>query len=131
MLSKRFRIGLLVFVLAVVISGVIIGSFVFCLDLSWDIGPYFVVGSVFSTINVLMSTILLIPYIRSYIIMKTEFNLMLVIIAFAMLCYSIVANPLIRTALGYGGSGLGPFFILPDLFTFGTLISLLYLSLKY
>jgi hypothetical protein len=98
---------------------------------AWDIGPYFIVGAVFSTINIVLSTILLVTYAGIYRRTKAEFNFVLIIVALMLLCYSIVANPLVGTALGYAGSGLGPFLVLPDLFTFGTLVALLYLSLKY
>ena len=100
-------------------------------EITWDIGPYFIIGAIFSTINMVLSTVLLIAYVGTYRRTRAEFNLVLIIVALTLLCYSIVANPLVRTALGYGGSGLGPFFVLPDLFTFGTLLALLYLSLKY
>jgi hypothetical protein len=125
------RVGLLVAVLAIVITG--IASVVYSFSPYWNlnIGPYFLVGSIFSTINMVLSTILLITYIGTYRKTKAEFNLVLVIVALTLLFYSLVANPIIRTALGYGGSGLGPFFMLPDLFIFVALVSLLYLRLKY
>jgi hypothetical protein len=34
-------------------------------------------------------------------------------------------------AFGFRAFGLGPFAMLPDLFTFGALVVLLYLSIKY
>jgi len=130
-LSKTLRVGLLVAVLVIAISGIISGVYVFSPSWNLNFGPYFVIGSVFSTANMVLSTILLITYVVTYRKTKAEFNLVLIIVALTLLCYSVVANPLIRTALGYGGSGLGPFLMLPNLFTFGTLVALLYLSLKY
>ena len=130
-MSKTLRVGLLVAVLVIAISGIISGVYVFSPSWNLNFGPYFVIGSVFSTANMVLSTILLITYVVTYRKTKAEFNLVLIIVALTLLCYSVVANPLIRTALGYGGSGLGPFFMLPDLFTFGTLVALLYLSLRY
>ena len=130
-MSKTLRVGLLVAVLVIAISGIISGVYVFSPSWNLNFGPYFVIGSVFSTANMVLSTILLITYVVTYRKTKAEFNLVLIIVALTLLCYSVVANPLIRTALGYGGSGLGPFFMLPNLFTFGTLVALLYLSLKY
>ena len=118
-------------VLVMVISSIISGVYAFSPDWNLNVGPYFVIGSIFSTANMVMSTILLITYVGTYRKTKAEFNLVLIIVALTLLCYSIVANPLIRTALGYGGSGLGPFFMLPDLFIFAALVALLYLSLKY
>ena len=117
--------------MVIAISGIISGVYVFSPSWNLNFGPYFVIGSVFSTANMVLSTILLITYVVTYRKTKAEFNLVLIIVALTLLCYSVVANPLIRTALGYGGSGLGPFLMLPNLFTFGTLVALLYLSLKY
>ena len=131
MLNKMLRVGLLVSVLAIAILGIV--SVVYAFSPYWNLnfGPYFLIGLVFSTVNMVLSTILLITYVGTYRKTKAEFNLVLVIVAFTLLCYSIVANPLIRTALGYCGSGLGPFFMLPDLFVFVALVALLYLRLKY
>ena len=130
-MNKMLRVGLLVAVLIIAISIIIIGVYAFSPNWNFSFGPYFVIGSVFSTVNMVLSTILLITYVGTYRKTKAEFNLVLVIVALTLLCYSLVANPLIRTALGYGGSGLGPFFMLPDLFIFVALVALLYLRLKY
>ena len=130
-MNKMLRVGLLVSVLAIAILGIV--SVVYAFSPYWNLnfGPYFLIGLVFSTVNMVLSTILLVTYVGTYRKTKAEFNLVLVIVAFTLLCYSIVANPLIRTALGYCGSGLGPFFMLPDLFVFVALVALLYLRLKY
>jgi len=129
-LSKILHVGLLITVFAIAISAVI-GVYTFSPSLNLSIGPYFLLGSVFTIINMVLSIILLITYVGTYRKTKAEFNLVLVIVAVTLLCYSLVANPIIRTALGYGGSGLGPFFVLPDLFIFVALVALLYLRLKY
>ena len=130
-MNKKLRVGLLLSILAIAILGV--ASAVYASSLYWTLnfGPYFLIGSIFSTANMVLSTILLIAYTGTYRKTKAEFNLVLILVAFTLLCYSLVANPLIRTALGYGGSGLGPFFMLPDLFIFVALVALLYLRLKY
>ena len=130
-MNKMLRVGLLVSVLAIAILGIV--SVVYAFSPYWNLnfGPYFLIGLVFSTVNMVLSTILLVTYVGTYRKTKAEFNLVLVIVAFTLLCYSIVANPLIRTALGYCGSGLGPFFMLPDPFVFVALVALLYLRLKY
>jgi len=130
-LSKMLHVGLLVAVLIIAISGIIIGLYVSLPTWNLNFGPYFLIGSIFSTANMVLSTILLITYVGTYRKTKAEFNLVLIIVALTLLCYSLVANPLIHTALGYGGSGLGPFFMLPDLFIFVALVALLYLRLKY
>ena len=145
-MSKMLRVGLLVSFLAMAIPGIICGVYAFSpangsaspflgawfgIDCDWNFGPYFVVGTVFSAANMVLSTILLITYVGTYRKTKAEFNLVLIIVAVTLLCYSFVANPLLHASLGYAGSGLGPFFTLPNLFTLVTLSALLYLSLRY
>jgi len=93
----------------------------------WD----FTFGTILSIINMALAAVLLTAYIGFYRKARTEFNLMLIIVALTLLCFSIVANPLVSAVLGYEGSGLGPFFILPDMFALAALSALLYLSLKY
>ena len=131
MLNKMMRIGLSVAVLAIALLGVAFAVYTISPYWTFDFGPYFFVGAVFSTINTLLSLILLISYVGTYSKTKAEFNLVLIIVALTLLSYSVVANPLIRTALGYGGSGLGPFLMLPDMFIFVALVALLYLKIKY
>jgi len=130
-LNKTLRVGLLVVILAMIFS--VIAIIVYAYSPYWNLnfGPYFLIGSIFSTVNTVLSTILLITYIGTYRKTKAEFNLVLTIVALTLLGYSIVANPLIGTALGYVGSGLGPFLMLPDMFIFVALVALLYLRLKY
>jgi hypothetical protein len=93
----------------------------------WD----FTVGTILSIINMSLAGVLLTVYLGIYRKTGTQFNLMLIIIAITLFCFSIVANPLVSAVLGYEASGLGPFFILPDLFALAALSALLYLSLKY
>jgi len=130
-LNKILQLGLLFSFLAVAISVIVIGVFAFSPFWSLDFGPYFLVGSFFSTSNLVMSTILFLTYVVTYRKTRAEFNLVLILVALTLLCYSLVANPLVRTALGYGGSGLGPFLMLPGIFIFMALVALLYLRLKY
>jgi hypothetical protein len=93
----------------------------------WD----FTAGTILSIINMSLALVLLTVYYGIYRRTGTQFNLMLIIIALTLFCFSIVASPLVSAVLGYEVSGLGPFFILPDLFALAALSSLLYLSLKY
>jgi hypothetical protein len=145
-MKKLFRTGLLLAVLEIVIvanSGLIMsvsaspdmgcGSthrddlFALC----WTFDLDFTVGAILSVINMVLAFVLLTVYVGIYRKTGTQFNLVLIIIALTLLCYSVVANPLVSAVLGYEGSGLGPFFILPDLFSLAALSALLYLSLKY
>ena len=97
----------------------------------WTFDLDFTFGTILSIINMSLAAVLLAVYIGIYRRTGTQFNLILIIMALTMLCYSIVANPLVSAVLGYEASGLGPFFILPDIFALAALSALLYLSLKY
>jgi len=145
-MNKIFRISLLVAVLSIMIMAS--SGFVMCVSASpgvsrggghfedlysgcWTFDWDFTAGTILSIINMTLAAVLLTVYIGIYRRTKTQFNLILIIIALTLFCFSIVANPLVSAVLGYEASGLGPFFILPDLFAFAALSSLLYLSLKY
>ena len=144
MLNKILRVGLLVSVLAIMAiagSGLVLVVFASPemgspLDGGWGwncwhYDSYFTVGTIFTTINAALSAVLLTSYVANYRRTRAEFNLILIIVAVTLLCYSFVANPLVSTALGYEASGLGPFCMLPNLFTLVALSALLYLSLRY
>lgn len=145
MLSKVIRITLASFLIIVALagSGSVLSAYAspgtgrgsgHCGDLyqgHWTFDWDFTFGTILSIINTALSAVLLTAYIRIYRRTGTEFNLVLIIVALTLLCFSIVANPLVSAVLGYEASGLGPFFILPDLFALASLSALLYLSLKY
>ena len=100
-------------------------------ELRWTFDWDFTFGTILSIINMALAAVLLTTYLGMYRKARTEFNLILIIVALTLLCFSIVANPLVSAVFGYEGSGLGPFFILPDIFALAALSALLYLSLKY
>ncbi len=97
----------------------------------WTFGWDFTAGTILSVINMVLATVLLTAYINAYIKNRVQFNLVLILVAFMLLCFSFVANPLVSAIFGYEATGLGPFFILPDLFALMALSALLYLRLKY
>ena len=96
-----------------------------------DIELFYTVETVFSTVNVMLSILLLIVYVSIYRKTRSEFTVGLTIFSAVFLLNALASNPLIRAAFGYRTFGLGPFSMLPDLFTFAALIVLLYLSAKY
>jgi len=61
---------------------------------------------------------------------EAEFTIGLIALNVALLLYALTSNPLIHRWLGFMGSGLGPFAMLPDLFTLIASATLLYLSQK-
>jgi hypothetical protein len=91
--------------------------------------PYLVVAKiVLSSVNAILLTIVLAIYIGIYSKTKSQFSLGLVIFTIALLLYALTANPIIHWVTGFRASGLGPFTMLPDLFTCIASAMLLYLS---
>jgi len=96
-----------------------------------DFEFYYTAQTVVSTINVTLSVILLLVYVSIYVKTRSEFTIGLIIFSIVFLLTALASNPLVILAFGYLPVGLGPFALLPALFTFGALIVLLYLSAKY
>jgi hypothetical protein len=96
-----------------------------------DIEFYYIAKTVVSTINLTMLIFLLISYIDIYRKTRSEFTIGLIIFSATLLLYALVSNPIVISIFGFRIFGLGPFALLPDLFTFAALIVLLYLSIKY
>ena len=96
-----------------------------------DIEFFYTAQTIVSTINVTLSIILLLVYISIYRKTRSEFTIGLIIFSAVFLLTALASNPLVIRAFGYLSVGLGPFALLPALFTFGALVVLLYLSAKY
>ncbi|MEM3698091.1 MAG: hypothetical protein QXQ94_11485 [Candidatus Bathyarchaeia archaeon] len=96
-----------------------------------DIEFYYIAKTVVSTINVTMLIFLLILYADIYRKTRSEFTIGLMIFSATLLLYALASNPIVISIFGFRIFGLGPFALLPDLFTFAALIVLLYLSVKY
>ncbi len=96
-----------------------------------DIELFYTVKTVVSTINATLLIFLLITYIDMYVKTKSEFTIGLTIFSMVLLLYALVSNPFVQWAFGFRGVGLGPFAMLPDLFTCVALAILLYLTVKY
>ena len=100
-------------------------------DISGDIELFYTIKTVVCSMNTALLIILLITFIDIYRKIKSEFTIGLAIFSTALLFYSLTSNPILHSIFGFYAYGLGPFAMLPDLFTFLALIVLLYLSLKY
>jgi hypothetical protein len=98
---------------------------------SEDIELFYTVETVFSMINVMLSIVLLITYLSIYWKTRSEFTIGLTIFSAVFLLHAIVSIPLIHRAFGFYEFGLGPFAMLPNLFTCFALVVLLYLSVTY
>jgi hypothetical protein len=96
-----------------------------------DIEFFYMAQTVVSTINVALSIFLLLIYISIYRKTRSEFTIGLIIFSMVFLLNALASNPLVIWAFGFRAFGLGPFALLPDLFTLGALAVLLYLSVKY
>jgi hypothetical protein len=100
-------------------------------EIPWDFEFFYIAEEVVDTVNVALSIILLITYVSIYRKTRSEFTIGLIIFSLVFLLNALASSPLLHRTLGYYDFGLGPFAMLPDLFTFAALSVLLYLSIKY
>lgn len=100
-------------------------------DIFGDIELFYTIETVVSTINVTLSIFLLFTYVSIYRKTRSEFTVGLMIFSAVLVLHTFTSIPLVRLVFGFGGFGLGPFAMLPSLFTFVALAVLLYLSIKY
>jgi hypothetical protein len=96
-----------------------------------DIELFYIAKTIFSSINVVLLVSLLITYIDIYRRIRSEFTLGLIIFSVVLLFYALSSSPLVPRIFGFHAFGLGPFAMLPDLFTCIALAVLLYLTVKY
>jgi hypothetical protein len=96
-----------------------------------DIQLYYVLDSIFSTLNATLLVFLLVLYVGIYVKRNVDFTLWLTIFCSVLLLDALTSNPIIQWAFGFHPSGLGPFAMLPTIFTSAALAILLYLTLRY
>jgi hypothetical protein len=96
-----------------------------------DIEFFYTAQTVVSTINVMLLIFLLLTYLDVYMKTRSGFTIGLIIFSIVFLLNALASNPLVMWAFGFRPFGLGPFVLLPDLFTFVALAILLYLSIEY
>jgi hypothetical protein len=97
----------------------------------FDFEFFYIAQTVVSSINIVLSIILLALYISIYEKTRSTFTVGLVIFSAVFLLDALASDPIVIRAFGYRPTGLGPFALLPALFTFGALIVLLFLSAEY
>lgn len=100
-------------------------------DIPGDIEFFYIAETVVSTINVTLLIFLLFTYISIYRKTRSEFTIGLIIFSMVFLLNVLASNPFVIWVFGFRPFGLGPFALLPDLFTCVALAVLLYLSIKY
>jgi hypothetical protein len=96
-----------------------------------DIELFYTIKTVVSSVNVTLLIFLLVTYINMYRKTQSEFTVGLVIFSLVLLLYALASNPIVHLIFGFSEFGLGPFAMLPDLFTSMALGVLLYLTFKY
>jgi hypothetical protein len=96
-----------------------------------DIQLYYGITVVLSTVNVALLIFLFFTYLGIYRKIRSEFTLGLMVFSIILLFYALSSNPLLQRVFGFRAFGLGPFAMLPDLFTCVALSVLLYLTFRY
>jgi hypothetical protein len=96
-----------------------------------DIQLFYTVTVVLSTINATLLIFLFSAYLGIYRKVKSDFTLGLMVFSIILLFYALSSNPLVQRVFGFRAFGLGPFAMLPDLFTCVALTVLLYLTFRY
>ena len=95
-----------------------------------DIELFYKVKTILSSINATILVFLLATYVDIYKKLQSEFTIGLILFSLILLLYALSSNPLLQWLFGYQAFGLGPFAMLPDLFTTLALAVLLYLTMK-
>lgn len=96
-----------------------------------DIELFYTMETIVSVINVALSTFLILMYVSIYRKTRSEFTIGLIIFSAVLLLHAFLAIPLVQRGFGFVQFGLGPFAVLPDLFTCAALAVLLYLTYEY
>lgn len=96
-----------------------------------DIELYYMVQTVLSTVNIVLTAVLIFNYASIYAKTKSEFTLGLLLFALMLLIKDVASSPFVIGLGGFSMFGLGPFAFLPGLFEMVALLVLFYLSVKY
>lgn len=96
-----------------------------------DLELFYIIKTVVSSVNVTLLVFLLVTYIGIYRKTQSEFTVGLIMFSIVLLLYALASNPIVQVAFGYRAFGLGPFAMLPDVFSLVALSVLLYLTIRY
>lgn len=83
-----------------------------------------------SILNMALILVVFVLYANIYRKTKSPFSLGLSIFSLAFLLDILTSSPIFQAMCGFRSSGLGPFLIVPDLFTTAALAILVYLTTK-
>ena len=95
-----------------------------------DLQLFYIIRTVISSVNITLLIFLSLIYIDIYRTTRSEFTVGLTLFSGALLLYALSSNPLVHWIFGYRAFGLGPFAMLPDLFTCAAVAILLYITVK-
>jgi hypothetical protein len=95
-----------------------------------DMELFYRLKTVLSSINATILVFLIATYIDMYKKLNSEFTIGLILFSLTLLLYALTSNPLLQWIFGYQAFGLGPFAMLPDMFTTLALTVLMYLTMK-
>jgi len=95
-----------------------------------DLELFYTIKTIVSSVNVTLLVILLVTYIGIYRKTRSEFTVGLILFSVVLFLYAMASNPIVQVAFGYRAFGLGPFAMLPDVFSLIALAVLLYLTFK-
>ena len=90
---------------------------------------YLKAKTMISLVNIVFILSLILIYYGVYRQVKSQFTLGLIVVMLVLLMYASTSNPIIQVLFGFQAQGLGPFAMLPDVFTTFALGLLLYISL--
>jgi len=96
-----------------------------------DLELFYMIKTIVSSVNVTLLVFLLATYIGIYKKTQSEFTVGLIVFSMVLLLYALASNPIVQVAFGYRAFGLGPFAMLPDVFSLVALSVLLYLTIRY
>ena len=91
---------------------------------------FLLIKTIVSFVNLALIVFLLIAYLSIYRKMKTQFTLGLILVMISFLLYALTSNPLLQMSFGYFAVALGPFAMIPDIFTTFALIVLIFITLE-
>jgi len=100
------------------------------LHMPGDFEFYYFLNTVLSSVNIVLVSALLVMHIIFYQKNKSNFVLGLILFATALLLYTFASNPIIIDLFGFEAFGLGPFALLPTLFTTISFSIMLYLTFE-
>jgi hypothetical protein len=95
-----------------------------------DMELFYRLKTVLSSINATILVFLIATYTDMYKKLNSEFTIGLILFSLTLLFYALTSNPLLQWIFGFQAFGLGPFAMLPDMFTTLALTVLLYLTMK-